>query len=70
RLRLPNELAPSDNFELTEATGENANPFYQSPSIKQPLVSDKAALPGLDLEGRFTYDINTTAGHTYRFQSK
>jgi alpha-L-fucosidase 2 len=61
RIRSYSELTQGEG-QLAMANGENKNPFYQTPTIQKPLVSDKAKLKGLQLPTSFLYDINTQAG--------
>jgi alpha-L-fucosidase 2 len=60
-------LPTAGKTNLTSAGGENHNPFYQTPDIKQPLVSNPAGLKNVDLKNTFVYDIETQAGKTYVF---
>lgn len=66
RLRLPNVLK-SNALTLKKATGENPNPFYQTPIIKKALASPQAQLKGLNLKETQVVDFTTQAGKTYRF---
>ncbi len=47
---------------LKEATGENPNPFYTVPDIKEPLIHAEDALPYPELKRVFEYDISTNKG--------
>lgn len=52
---------------LHQASGENPNPFFQSPKIKQPLISDKITTPQLPVLYKvYEYDIPAKAGKTYK----
>ena len=54
-------------MELIKASGKNPNPFYEVPEVKEPLVSPKADLDGIDLKETYLYDFPTQAGRTYTF---
>ncbi len=56
---------PLSGDGLQEAEGENANAFYQTPEIKEPLVSGQAALKGLSLKEIYEYDLATRPGGEY-----
>lgn len=64
RLRLPN-VPLADKNNLKPASGDNPNPFYQTPNIKSPLQSPKAQLKGIQLLETTLLDFNTQAGKTY-----
>lgn len=68
RLRVPNEMA-SDGSGLGKASGENTNPFYQTPKTATPVISDKATITLPDLKATWLYDVPTVAGKTYKFSS-
>lgn len=55
---------------LAVAEGLNSNPFYQTPSIKAPLVSPAAKLNPLDLPEWYLYDLETQPGQSYTFVSE
>ncbi|MDR1337025.1 MAG: glycoside hydrolase family 95 protein [Tannerella sp.] len=66
-LRL-RSCVPLEGEGLAEAGGENPNPLYAKPAIKDPLVSEEIAIPQLPVLYRtWEYDIQTEAGKTYRF---
>ena len=62
RIRSYSELKMDDKSELTMAQGENQNPFYQTPSILKPIISEKAKLKGFELASTYLYDISTKPG--------
>ncbi|MBK7870192.1 MAG: glycoside hydrolase family 95 protein [Saprospiraceae bacterium] len=66
RLRLPNTLK-AKGVKLKAAIGNNSNPFYEIPMIKQALISPKAQLKGLNLKETLVFDFKTKAGKTYSF---
>lgn len=54
---------------LKAATGENPNPFFQKPQIKEPLVSPEISIPQEPLLYKvYEYDIPTEPGKTYTFE--
>lgn len=65
RIRTYNSLKPLDHFSLNIASGLNKNPFFEVPKVKQPLVSPKASLKGLQLKTTYLYDFKTEPGETY-----
>lgn len=56
---------PLSGKGLKKAKGSNANPFYQTPDIKAPLISDEAELEGLSLKKVYEYDLATKPGEVY-----
>lgn len=70
RLRLASDTILDGEVKLAVAKGENSNTFYKIPSIKEPLISEKAALKGFKLPETKDYDFNTAAGKTYSFKVK
>ncbi|HVO72843.1 MAG TPA: glycoside hydrolase family 95 protein [Ignavibacteriaceae bacterium] len=69
RIRSYTKLKTEGNINLNFAEGENENPFYQIPEIKEPLVSDKASLKKIILKNTFLYDLETKAGEKYKIYS-
>ncbi|WMI66272.1 glycoside hydrolase family 95 protein [Aestuariibaculum sp. YM273] len=70
RLRTKEVLVDDSGNELPKASGENNNPFYQTPDIKQPLISEAAEIKPLELPTYNLYDIPTKKGKTYEFHIK
>jgi alpha-L-fucosidase 2 len=71
RLRVPNELQLSDGTALTAAAaGPNPNPFFETPTIKPPLISPSADLNEVVLDPAFVYDLLTLAGQAYVLAAK
>ena len=70
RIRSYAKLKAEGKTSLKIAKGENQNPFYQTPEIKKPLISDKAALKNVKLKNTFIYDIETKAGEKYTFSEQ
>ena len=66
RLRLENNLKAS-GFTMKIAKGENPNPLFQTPTVKQPIISEKAKLPKVKLPKYKEYDVVMKAGQTYVF---
>jgi alpha-L-fucosidase 2 len=64
RLRYTNALATSKGV-LKQAEGENSNPLFTVPTVKQPLISPAAANQVLDLPKTFLYDLPSEQGKTY-----
>ena len=67
RIRSYSKLKSEGEIPLKIAKGENQNPFYNIPKIKQPLISDKAKLNKVNLKNTFLYDIETKPGEEYIF---
>ena len=70
RIRSYTKLKTEGTTPLKFAEGENQNPFYQTPKIKQPLISGKAKLKKVNLKNTSIYDIETKPGEEYVFLSK
>lgn len=68
RIRSANQLTAKGKF--AEAQGENPNPFYQRPAVKQPLISPEASLKAFDLPEYYLYDIETSQGETIIITAK
>ncbi len=62
RIRSYSELSMENKNELMPAKGENENPFFHTPAIQKPLISEKAKLNGLNLRTTYLYDIPTQVG--------
>ncbi|KDN56698.1 glycoside hydrolase family 95 protein [Flavobacterium seoulense] len=56
--------------ELNLAKGENSNPFFEKPSVKDPIISTKAHFSGLKIPDVFEYDIATLKGGSYTFSAE
>lgn len=69
RIRTPNVLKLT-NGVLKNATGINANSFYQITATKEALVSPVAPSSINNLKETFLYDVSTVAGKTYTFVIK
>lgn len=65
RLRIPNALKLSNGISLKNATGKNANPFYQTEDAPAPVISPKANITLPELKETLLYDIPTQRGKVY-----
>lgn len=70
RIRTEAMLIDENGNELPKATGENPNKFYLNPEIKTPLLSEKAEVDSLQLPKYNIYDIETTKGESYTFETR
>lgn len=67
RLRVAVPLQDVHGKPLSEASGENPNPFYRVMKVSAPLLSPQANLEGIKLSDTFLYDISTERGKEYVF---
>ena len=67
RIRSYWQLKADDNTILVKAVGDNSNPFYQLPDIKQPLISPKAKLKTIEVRKTYLYDFKSEQGKSYSF---
>lgn len=67
RLRSYAPLPAVDGFKTQTARGKNINPFYQTPVIKPYLKHTDLVLPVLSFENNSVIDVDTKAGHEYRW---
>ena len=65
RLRLPNPLKSVRGINLTEAKGENKNPFYFVDSIAPAIISEKSSIKATVLKPTYLVDLLTKKGTTY-----
>lgn len=70
RLRLQGRLEPSKGIKLKRAQGKNPNPFFAVKEIKEPIISEKAALDAVKLPKYSEYEFMTEAGKTYTLIGK
>jgi alpha-L-fucosidase 2 len=63
RIRVPNEIGLIDG--MNQASGPNPNPFYSTPEIKNPLISDSSKISDVNLKPTLLYDLQTEPGGTY-----
>jgi alpha-L-fucosidase 2 len=68
RLRVYDPLR-AGSVSLQPASGDNSNPFFAVPAVRQPLISAKAELKGIQLRKIYLYDIRTEPGKTYQLQA-
>jgi alpha-L-fucosidase 2 len=67
RLRMYNDMKPEKfSLKLKTADGINPNPFFALPDVKEPVISEKAALKGLKLKAFSEFDLQTQAGKNYK----
>ena len=64
RIRLPNAVTLTTPG-LKKALGDNPNTFFETVTIKQPLISPLAKINDVTLKETFIYDFDTKAGKTY-----
>jgi len=69
RIRVPNEVMLNKKA-LQTATGTNPNTFFETVSIKEPLISPSANINNTELKKTYSYDIATQAGKTYTITIK
>jgi len=67
RIRSYTKLKAENKANLKTAKGKNRNPFYQTPEVKEPIISNKATLENVKLKNTFIYDIETEPGKRYIF---
>ncbi|HML74146.1 MAG TPA: hypothetical protein PKB02_06585 [Anaerohalosphaeraceae bacterium] len=53
-----------DGSKPTEAQGANPNPFYQTPCILEPIITEKANLKPQTIDPGFVCDFMTQSGQT------
>ncbi|PZU12688.1 MAG: hypothetical protein DI622_14875 [Chryseobacterium sp.] len=70
RIRLAKDIKLQSKTNWQLAKGENPNGYYQTNTIKKPLVSEKAQLKGFDVPETQIFDFNTKKGGTYTFEVK
>jgi alpha-L-fucosidase 2 len=70
RIRVPNEIVLSGGAELALATGANPNPFFETPTVKEPIIDPSAALSDPAVSPTFVYDLPTEAGQAYLLVAK
>ncbi|MBN1185138.1 MAG: glycoside hydrolase family 95 protein, partial [Bacteroidales bacterium] len=70
RIRVPNEIILTNGEALPIASGKNTNPFFETPIIKKPFISESAKLNQLKLKSTYLYDLHTEAGKNYTISCK
>ena len=68
RIRSYTKLKAQGKTNLKSATGENQNPFYTTPQIKKPLISDKVTPENVKLK-RLIYMILKPKQENISFQN-
>nr|WP_294896639.1 glycoside hydrolase N-terminal domain-containing protein [uncultured Pedobacter sp.] len=68
RLRINENLIQNTPDNLTQAKGENANPFYEMPEVKKPLISPLAKLKPTGIAKSKEFDLSTQAGRVYQLK--
>jgi alpha-L-fucosidase 2 len=63
RIRVPNQVALIGG--MNPASGINPNPFFATPEIKNPIISDSTKLKPVNLKPTLLYDLPTQAGGAY-----
>lgn len=67
RIRSCSPLRCDAKSEFVQASGENQNPFYQTPQTGQPVISAQAKLEPIKQRETFLYDVTTKPGEKYVF---
>ncbi len=67
RLMVHNKIKASGNTELHVAQSQNPNIFFNTPEVKNPIISQEANLKGIVLKEAHTYDFSAKPGETYHF---
>lgn len=67
RIRVGNELVTAKGKKPTVASGENTNPFYETPEIPVPIISIESRLENQAVKPGFLYDQKTKKGRVYEF---
>lgn len=70
RINVPNEMELKGKSKLKKSEGKNTNPFFETPEIKNPIISPEAKLNAVTMKEKFTYDFPTEAGKTYTLKIK
>jgi alpha-L-fucosidase 2 len=70
RISTPNELELKGKSLLKVALGKNENPYFEIPTIKEPIISPEAKLNEVKMKERFIYDFPTEAGKIYTLKIK
>lgn len=70
RIRIPNEMELKGKTKLKKAEGKNPNPFFETPEIKELMISNEAKLNPVEIKESVIYDFPTEAGKTYILKMK
>jgi alpha-L-fucosidase 2 len=68
RIRTASPLTLNGKGDLKPAGGENPNPFFKTPVIPAPVISEKAKLNPPAVKPIVEYDLATEAGKEYVFK--
>ena len=69
-LRIRSYVELEESAGLTAAEGENPNPFYALPAVKEPLISEEITPRQPVVPIVWEYDIMTMAGDTVEVRAK
>lgn len=67
RIRSYWPLKAEGSTRIVQAQGDNKNPFYRVPLVREPLISPKAKLRTVELRNTFLYDVETKPEQEYIF---
>ncbi|MDR3262173.1 MAG: glycoside hydrolase family 95 protein [Tannerella sp.] len=70
RIRTATPLVLAGKGNLQPAQGENLNPFFATPVIPAPVISNEATLNPPTVKPTFVYDLPAEAGKEYVFTGK
>ena len=70
RITVYQPISATGSVKFREATGGNPNPFYETPNVKEPVISSKATLNKVALKDSYVYDLETEAGEVYSFKAR
>jgi alpha-L-fucosidase 2 len=65
RIRLNSDDVAKIPTTLASAKGQNSNPYFETPVVKQPLISPAAKLKPVGVAAVQEFDLNTVAGKEY-----
>lgn len=65
RVRVPNALQAGGGVRLTQATGQNPNPFYATPDTPAPVIANPTTIAPVTLKETWLYDLPTQPGKVY-----
>ena len=70
RLRLAAPLMGSTPLKPVAAGAANPNPFFRTATVKDPVINEKAAINGLEIQNTALFEFDTEKGKSYRFERK
>ncbi|MCZ4223480.1 glycosyl hydrolase family 95 catalytic domain-containing protein [Pedobacter rhodius] len=65
RIRLADKIMAANGIKLSEAKGNNPNPFYHTDTVAGLIISPAAVLNKPVVRSKFLYDLKTEKGKTY-----